>query len=306
MTAFRACSSRCLAAHIASAHPEAASSSSEQRARRFFRDLNARFPDTRDRYLEHRDHVTALVTSVPTAGSICILGAGNGSDIDLPGLARTFERIDLVDLDGDALARFCDRTNADVRSKLMLHGDVDLTGMIDRLDTWGDTFPEASELARHALGAAHALVQSIGRTFDVTLSTCVLSQLPIAFQRAWILPGASWANLIGAIRAVHLATLAGLTRPGGTGVIVFDVLSSREAPALDRIEKPTAEALEAQVREEVARGAWNLRPDPHELAREIGSPGRAALIREPRVVGPWLWDLGESRQVVYAIVFTRA
>jgi hypothetical protein len=282
-----------------------ASSSSEERARRFFRDLNARFPDTRDRYVGHREHVTALVTSVRSARSICILGAGNGSDIDLAGLARTFERIDLVDLDGDALARLFDQTNADVRTKVALHGDVDLTGMIDRLDAWGDTFPEASELARHALGAAHGLVQRIGRTFDVTLSTCVLSQLPIAFQRAWILPAAGWANLIGAIRAVHLATLAGLTRPGGTGVIVFDVLSSRDAPALDEIEKPTADALELRVGEEVARGAWSLRPDPHELAKELASPGLAALIREPRVVGPWIWDLGEARQVVYAIVFER-
>jgi hypothetical protein len=292
--------------HIVQAHPESASSSSEERARRFFRDLNARFPDTRDRYVGHRDHVTELATSVGSARSICILGAGNGSDVDLDGLARTFEQIDLVDLDGEAMARSYRQSTADVRSKLTLHGDVDLSGMIDRLDAWGDAFPEASELARHALGAAHAIVRRIGRSFDVTLSICVLSQLPIAFQRAWIMSGASWANLIGAIRAVHLATLAGLTRPGGTGVIVFDVLSSREVPELDEIGELSAEALEALVRDEASRGTWILRPDPHELARELSSPGLAALIREPRVAGPWLWDLGEARQVVYGIVFRRA
>jgi hypothetical protein len=134
----------------------------------------------------------------------------------------------------------------------------------------------------------------------------VLSQLPIPFQRAWVLPKSSWANLIGAIRAVHLATLAGVTRPGGTGVIVFDVLSSREAPALDELENPAAGALEALVAGEVSRGAWSLRPDPHELARELASPGLSSLVRAPRVSGPWLWNLGEATQLVYAIVFSRS
>src|SRR5262249_15056604 len=149
-----ACSNRCLAAHIALAHPLVGTRSSEERAREFFRDLNGRFPDTKDRYAEHRDRMTALATSVQSARSIGVFGAGNCSDVDLVALARTFEQIDLVDLDAAALARAYEQSPADVRTRLTLHGDVDLSGMIDRLDIWGDAFPEAPKLAAHALGAA--------------------------------------------------------------------------------------------------------------------------------------------------------
>ena len=39
--------------------------SSAERARIFYRDLNGRFPDTRERYTAHRDRVMDLVTVGP-------------------------------------------------------------------------------------------------------------------------------------------------------------------------------------------------------------------------------------------------
>lgn len=280
--------------------------SSAERARIFYRDLNGRFPDTRERYTAHRDRVMDLVTSVPAARSICVLGAGNCADIDLARLALAFEQIDLVDLDVEALRRSHERAPAEARGKLTLHAGVDLSGFIEHLDPWGEQFPEAPDLAKQALLAARSIVQRIGKPFDVVLSTCVLSQLPIPFQRAWIMRESSWANLIGAIRAVHLATLAGLTRPGGTGVIAFDVLSSGEVPTLGDLETSDSDALEARVAGEVQRGVWSLHPNPHELARELASPGLSSLVRAPRVTPPWLWNLGDATQLVYAIVFNRS
>ena len=199
-----------------------------------------------------------LATSVPAARSICVLGAGNCADVDLTRLALAFEQIDLVDLDVEALQRSHERAPAEAREKLTLHGDVDLSGVIEHLDPWGDEFPEAPDLAKQALLAARSIVQRVGRPFDVVLSTCVLSQLPIPFQRAWIMRESSWANLIGAIRAVHLATLAGLTRPGGTGVIAFDVLSSGEVPALGDFENVRFRCARSEGR---GRGsAWCVVP----------------------------------------------
>jgi hypothetical protein len=302
--AFLACSRRCLDAHIEEAHPAHRGLDSAARSRLFFRDYNGRFPDTWDRYTAHRERLMALATSASPARTVGVFGAGNCCDVDLARLAAHFERIDLVDVDVRALERSYDRSSPEVRRKLTLHGDVDLSGMIDQLDAWGDDFPPAAELAKHALGAAHALVQHIGQAFDVTLSTCLLSQLPIPFQRTWVLRGASWANLIGAIRAVHLATLAGTTRPGGTAVLGFDVLSSAEAPFLAALGTSTQPELEATVSSEVARAGYKLHPDPFELARELAS--LSSLVRAPQVSSPWLWDLGDKTQLVYAITFFRA
>jgi hypothetical protein len=296
---FLACSSRCLDSHIAGAHADHARATSAERARLFYRDLNRRFPDTSESYTEHRERMMALATSVADARRICVLGAGNCSDVDLVRLAGAFEQIDLVDLDSEALARASERSPAHVRPKLTTHGGVDFSGMIDRLDAWGDSFPKTEELAMHALSAAHDIVRQIGATFDVTLSTCVLSQLPIPFQRAWIMRESSWANLIGAIRAVHLATLAGVTRPGGTGVLVFDALSSREVPEIASLDVDAVE-----IDQEVSRRGWSLHPDPRALLREM--QGLSSLVREPQLAGPWLWNLGEATQLVYAIVFRRS
>jgi hypothetical protein len=281
-----------------------ASSSSAERARGFNRDLNGRFPDTSDRYLTHRERLMALATSIPAARSICVLGAGNCSDVDLARLAGAFERIDLVDLDFEALVRARERAPAEVGRKLTLHGDVDLSGMIDCLDRWGDEFPTTQELTKHALAAAHACVREIGNAFDVALSTCVLSQLPIPFQRTWILPETSWANLIGALRAVHLGTLAGVLRPGGTGVLAFDVLSSREAPALGGLAVREQETVASAIDQHLSHGAWTLHPDPRQLTRELDA--LPALVKAPRLTQPWLWNLGEATQLVYAIVFERS
>ena len=235
-----------------------------------------------------------------------MLGAGNCADVDLARLALAFEQIDLVDLDAEALRRSHERAPAEARGKLTLHAGVDLSGFIEHLDAWGDQFPEAPDLAKQALLAARSIVQRIGKPFDVVLSTCVLSQLPIPFQRAWIMRESSWANLIGAIRARpprHVGRPHAIRR---NGVIAFDVLSSGEVPALGDLETSDSDALEARVAGEVLRGAWSLHPNPHELARELASPGLSSLVRAPRVTPPWLWNLGDATQLVYAIVFNRS
>ena len=134
-------------------------------------------------------------------------------------------------------------------------------------------------------------------------------------------------------------------------MIAFDVLSSGEVPALGDLETSDSDALEARVAGEVQRGVWSLHPNPHELAREqgsplqpllpllaqardvglhlalarraggasrahyepaiqtvreLGSPGLSSLVRAPRVTPPWLWNLGDATQLVYAIVFNRS
>jgi hypothetical protein len=242
-------------------------------------------------------------------GDLCVLGAGNGSDLALPALAKTFDRIHLVDVDAEALEGCRARAPRALRERLVLHGGVDLSGFIARLDEWGEHFPDEGELGRLALVAIQGLLRQLGRRFDVVASTCVLSQLAVPFHRAWVLPAADWSRLFAAITAVHLATLAGATEPGGAGLLIFDVLSSKKAPGLAALDGRGPGALQAFVDRfvdaERAAGRLALDPDPPALLRRLEAAGLASLVASPRLTAPWLWNIGEELQLVYGLAFRR-
>jgi hypothetical protein len=107
-------------------------------------------------------------------------------------------------------------------------------------------------------------------------------------------------QLTSAITSLHLATLAGSTTR--SGILVCDVSTSRRAPGLDA-HSGNAAQLEAFVAEQVQAGSLALHPDPRSLLAWLATPGLARLVAEPELTLPWLWDLGDVRQLVYAVTF---
>lgn len=266
---FMACSLACLERHQLEHGPLA---SAKERAKSLLAQMNARHPDSRDAFAPHRARLMQLVSAGSTGGRLAVFGAGNGSDLDLPWLAERFDEVHLIDLDGAALERTRARAPASMQQRVLLHPDVDLSGLLDQLDPWGEAFPEPRVLGAQAVASARALVQELG-SYDVTLSTCVLSQLGLAFRRAWVAPVSTWANLSAALTAVHLATLAGCTTR--RGVLAFDVQVSGDS----------------------------VTPDPRTLLAQLGSPGLATFVAQAELREPWSWDLGDVQQQVFAIEF---
>lgn len=309
-----ACSLTCLDRHLADKHgdDESARHSSETRARLYLADLNRRLAGSRQRYQGHRQQVMALAlgaqatpAAAEPAGEIVIFGAGNGTDLDLARLLETFREIHLVDLDGEALERAREELPEALRARVVPHAPVDLSGFMSQLDEWGESLPDDATLGRTAFAAARAIVAALGRDFDVALSTGALSQLIVPFHRAWISSRASWERLDAAILAVHLATLVLSTRAGGRGVLAFDVLSSKDAPALLALAGRGGVELQAAIDAQVLAGNVALRPQPLTLLRQLQFPGMASMVQEPQLTSPWLWDLGDALQLVYALHFRR-
>jgi hypothetical protein len=308
-----ACSLTCLDRHLANKHggDDCARASSETRARQYLSGVNRRLAGSWQRYQDHRGQVMALALAaeaVPTAGSagdIAIFGAGNGSDLDVPRLADTFREIHFVDLDGEALERARQDLPAAVRERVIPHAPVDLSGFMSHLDEWGESFPDDATLGRVAFTSSRAIVAGLGRGFDVVLSTGALSQLVVPFHRAWITSQLNWQRLDAAITALHIATLVGTTRSGGRGVLAFDVLSSKDSPALSALASRGATELEAAVDTEVAAGNITLQPHPTTLLTQLQFPGMASMVQEARLTAPWLWNLGDAVQLVYGLLFRR-
>ncbi len=300
---FLACSLACLDRHREAAHGGLGAGDSEARARAYASELNRRFPDSWQGYAGHRQRVAALIEGFGSGGALCVLGAGNCNDLDLERLARQFAGIHLADLDGEAMERARDGQGARVKDQIVLHPNVDCSGMLEHLDTWGDHFPERSVLGQAAVAAAQNIVRGLGRSFSAVVSACVLSQLAMPFQRAWVTSRANWGDLLSTISAVHLATLAGATQPGGRGLLVIDTSSSKDTPALADQRGRSAEELEEFVSEALEAGGLALRPNPWDLLRQLASPGLRSLVQGPELTAPWLWNLGADTQLVYAITF---
>jgi hypothetical protein len=300
-----ACSAACLGRHQQAEHaqkPGLAARSAVARALEFAASINGRFPDNWQRYAPHRRQLMQLVERAGSGGKLAVFGAGNASDLELAWLVERFDEVHLIDFDGQALERARARHAPSKPERLHLHPATDLSGMLEHLDDWGDSFPSPQELGQAALGATAALAQKLG-TFDVTLSTCVLSQLGLPFRRAWVASRTTWGQLSSALLSVHLGTLIGTTRRAG--ILVCDVQTTQRAPGLDQYrERPGAE-LEAFVRQQVAGGSLALHPDPRQLLAWFRAPGLAPSIAETELLQPWLWDLGEVRQLVYGLTFRK-
>jgi hypothetical protein len=303
-TPFLACSAACLRRHQVTAHGASVESESPPRATDYHIKLNRNIDGHRERYGGHRENLMRLLATVGGAPSIGIFGAGNCTDLDAEQLAADFEEVHLIDVDGEALERGRESFPPEARDGVVTHGGIDLSGFEDRIDEWGDRFPDKGELGRAAVASIHSILTHVGRTFHVVLSDCILSQLPIAYRRAWVTSRTNWSNLFTAITAVHLGTLVGSLERGGRGAIACDALGSRTAPGLRDLVEADPEVLQRFVKEGLEQGTVSLDPDPSTLLTGLAVPGLRDLVDSPQVTQPWLWNTGDVL-LVYGLLFRR-
>jgi hypothetical protein len=301
--AFLACSRGCLRAHQLAAHGPSVPEETERRIRQGTREMNRIAPDAWDSYAPHRQILMDAVSKA--SGDLCVLGAGNCADIDLEYLTKRFNQVHLVDLDGAALERSRARQTRAVRERIVLHPDLDLSGFLERLDAGGENFPSGAQLGDSIVAASDRLLGQLGRTFDVTLSTCVLSQLVQPFHESWVMSEFIFNNVLVATTALHLATLVGATRPGGSGFMAFDVLSSDDFPKLLELRGRPAEELQAVVQRAVDQEEIGLNPYPDDLLQQVRSSGLGSHLSSARLTPPWLWNIRAGHQLVYGLAFER-
>jgi hypothetical protein len=233
-----------------------------------------------------------------------VLGAGNCNDLDLPLLIEHFEELHLVDVDAEALERGIERVPASERGRVTLQA-LDLAGCIDKVDEWGERFPSPTELAAFVRDVPSRIARDIGRTFDVVLSSCLLSQLCHPFQNALAMSLLDWRRLFNAMTRMHLTTVAILARPGGAGIVACDVLSHGGAEVAKLEKTVPRDRLATALAERIADGTLARDPNPEFLLKLLEQPELGALARDARVSEPWLWDLGVGVQLVYGVWFTR-
>jgi hypothetical protein len=233
------------------------------------------------------------------SSSLCVLGAGNLNDLDLGYLLNLYEQVDLVDIDVDAVRGGLARQGAAAATAVRVHGPVDLSGILDLLPTGSHHGQDVATL-NDAL-ARHRCVLD-GAPFDVTVSTGLLTQLLQAVLDS-SLTSNDVVEVSLALRNKHLADLVHLTRPGGTAVLVTDVVSSTTAP---QILNTTQADLEQQMAALVAAKNFFTGTNPYRIAALLEEDNRFhPLVADVRLLDPWLWRVTADREHLTCAVLIR-
>jgi len=251
----------------------------------------------------HRTRLTReILARAPAGGSgrLCLLGAGNANDVDLPALLGSFREVHLVDIDADAVALAVARLAADERPRVQAHAPVDVSGIFGELEGWSRTPPAPSAIA-HAVAAAPAQVAAaLPGPFDVVASCCLLTQLQLVLLEIVGDKNPRFDELRTAVNAIHVHTLLALLAPRGVALLVTDLTASATYPfdALD----PDVD-LTSLMGDLLAAGNVIHAAHPGRLSAIIRrDPALAARYDLKLPIGPWLWHNGpEHTYLVYAI-----
>lgn len=259
-------------------------------------------------YASHRDEVTrrllgdALLNGDSSEhGRLCVLGAGNCNDLELGQLATAFQEINLVDLDGEALARGVARQANVPTGAIHRHGGIDLLGALDSLAACAGEQRSADAELDTCLARVHEpAAGALPGPFDVVASVCLLSQL---IECAVVSLGEGhprFAELVLAIRAAHLRLLARLLVPGGRAVLVADFVSSQTAAEL-LVGDPSWPLFLQQT---AAQGNFFHASHPWAILAHLqNDPWLNQTVSDLRPTGCWRWNQGARVYAVAAFEF---
>jgi hypothetical protein len=258
----------------------------------------------------HRQKVSTLLGAgagagpgaVPGQTRLCVLGAGNCNDLDLPALLMAHREVHLVDLDPEALARGATRQGVAEHPSLRRFGGVDVTGMLDAIATWSPLTPiRPADLSALAEWPAGRVAQALPAPYDLVASTCLLSPL---IGNAFHAVGAGhpqFMALVQAIRLGHLRLLTQLAASGGMAVLVTDLVSSETFPTLGSLPESFLSGLLPRLARD--RNFFHgvnpavlssiFRQDPVLNARVAGLES----------IPPWRWDLHSRLYLVWAMKY---
>jgi len=261
--------------------------------------------DSRDRwncFANHRRHVTEMLVAANQSdhGTLCVLGAGNCNDLDLPTLTNAFSHVHLVDLDEHSLqAGIASQDHSKIR-QVTTHGGIELTGTYDIVHDWSAEQPPSPADVQACLDsvACHP-TPSLSQPFDVVASVCLLTQLIDSMSISLGGNHARFLEVVTAIRCRHLRLLFELSRPGGTVLLITDFVSSVTCPALATTTECDLPGLAAELLE-TCNFFTGVNPAVlHELFQS--DPVIAPQVSQLRVTRPWLWNFGPRTYAVCGI-----
>lgn len=260
-------------------------------------------------FKSHRHHTTSNICNardhLPTSQTeptLAVLGAGNGNDLELDTIAKSFSKIHLFDFDPVALEYLKNQqlTAQSVSDAVVIEPPVDLSGVFPDLDNLPSNLTDSHvlELAEKTRTVENVLP---GRQFDVVVSTSLTSQLLGSIVEAFGDDSRFKNYMLIAIRDGHLKLIEKLVRPGGVGLLILDFVSSDTLPEL--VTADSDEAILATARKAIDERNFFTGTNPWAIKDALAK----LIVEDPAkpwdIATPWRWRIGENRY--YAVTGIR-
>lgn len=250
-------------------------------------------------YSSYRQQIEKLITPASPCGRICVLGAGNCNDLDLPWLTQMYSQSHLVDLDVGSLASAVERQKPSRAASICLWAPFDLSGIGDALRNWRQAPPSDDQILKCIERIANCTTQRPWEMerFDVVVSPCVLSQILISARQSIGATHRLYPSLRDALLADHLKMVYRSIKAGGRAVIVVDLASTEDFGSTAGIEE---DQLPDLMRSLIARKKCFNALTPAALSQ---AAREHLKITAPTFTAPWLWHLGLAKSfLVFAMV----
>ena len=233
---------------------------------------------------------------------LAILGAGNCNDLDLHRLLTRASRIQLVDLDGEALHEGVARQALTRSRRIEQLTGVDVTGAASaplqsssHLRSVTDTDLDQYQ---HRLGYVPSLPDVAG--CDVIVSACLLSQLVSSLVD---LLGPEHPRLLGLtqlVRDQHLRALTTHLASGGRALLASDFVSSDTCPAVLGVSDDDVESLATAALHDRNFFTGTNPLIVMQRLQQLAETG----VDDVRLLRPWRWRISDRRAfLVYALTF---
>lgn len=172
------------------------------------------------------------------------------------------------------------------------------------MSEWMPELPASDEQVDRCIAAASALKTSFRpNSYSVAASVCLLSQLVESITLTLGENHPRFVELMTCIRREHLRRLASLTAPGGSVVLIVDVVSSQTLPQLAAVSLTKLPALLSRA---ISNRNFFSGMNPFVIKRLLETDEILATnLTGVRLSNPWVWDLGPRRYAVCALTAKR-
>ncbi|HRX79633.1 MAG TPA: hypothetical protein P5307_11265 [Pirellulaceae bacterium] len=256
-------------------------------------------------FASHRERVTQLLLDMAPVenGRLCVLGAGNCNDLALARLTQAYGHIDLVDIDEEAIQAGITRQEV-ASDAIAIQGGIDVTGVTHLMSAWTPEQPATDEQVDACISLASHRAPLLGEaTFSVAASVCLLSQLIESVALTLGENHPRFLELLTCVRHEHLRQLVSLATPGGTVVLITDVVSSSTLPELATCSPTEVVALVGRA---IADRNFFSGVNPFVIKQLLETDeSLAPHLTDVRLSNPWVWDLGPRLYAVCAMTAKR-
>ena len=251
-------------------------------------------------FRNHREIIGSFIQrhSAPFASSLCVLGAGFCNDLDLNQLTRAFEKVALVDIrPQDVQVGLHQQGVVDNKSIEVLPA-TDVTGVHEILNQYKEA--PADSLLDSVFDMARKDIESLSTQYDSVASTCLLSQLLNHATECIGDGNPRFVELLQLIRQRHIQLMLRLLKPGGTGFLFSDFVSSVSLPELF-----TTTDLKETVSQAIKERNFLHGLNPGMIVASFEQEDIKRVLKSVKVTDPWRWVLPERIYACTAVIFEK-